>query len=835
MRRKENFNNNWFFHLGEIGHFPKAVKKAGTIAGLTNALDGESGDPIALSPIVKMMHQQQQSQEQQKEGEEKPTLFSVFFDKDISSDKTGWTAVDIPHDFRIEQDYKKTEDTNLITQGYLEGNIAYYRKVFKISKADEGNKIFLEFDGVMRNSSVWLNGCYLGDHVSGYIGFSYDITDLLKYGEEEGDNVLLVRTDTSKDVEGWWYEGAGIYRNVWLTKCDHLHIDIKEKVYVTTPLVSKEKAIVNIQTAVSNEYTVDKEYGLRSTIFTADGKEVASYLFGFCIEALETSIPAQQIEIETPKLWSTQQPNMYRLVSEIICENVIRDTFVTDFGVRKFEYTREGLFINGEHTVIKGVCCHQDFGGVGIALTGKIIEYKLQKLKEMGCNAYRTGAHPQSPELLDLCDRMGIIVMNDNRIMESSELKIEDLKSLIYRDRNHPCVFIWNLSNEEFIGGSFQGIRMLKRLVVITKKLDSIRPITTADMFGLFSEAYTNILDITGINYAEGPMLSGHIDDFCRKAPERLFINTENTASFSTRGIYEDMPDKGYCSSMDTQHTMFGAVMDSGTLGGAAGSTLPQNSWKFYLTHPYTGGIFVWSGFDYRGEAMPFHWPAVISNFGIMDICGFKKDYYYYFKSIWTEEPMIHIFPHWNWPDKIGEKIKLRCYTNCEQAELKVNGVSMGIKPSEENIIDWETEYTPGSIEARGFVNNILAAEVKTHTTEQAYKICIETQHNKLDADAQDIAILSISVRDKENRIIPTADNTITLTVSGEGKLHGVANGDPASHEPDKANERKCFNGRCLAIVKSTHTKGIIEIKADSPGLVSSTIKIRTGKQQSED
>ena len=814
-RTRENFDIDWMFYRGELGFIPKTVQKSGMIAGVTNVLGGnELGDPFPNYNLIKSMLSFATTSS---EEDTSHYILSLMLPKAPDDKETGWMPVNLPHDWRVEQEY--SDDKRLCMQGFLPGGIGYYRKVFKIPKSDEGKKIIIEFDGVMRNCSTWLNGCFLGDHIGGYTSFYYDITDLLKYGDDEGDNVILVRTDTLGGDEGWWYEGGGIYRHVFLCKYDRLHVD-QWGVFVYTEKIEDKKASLRAQITSFNEYTETKEYAVRFSIINPRQKTVVTDIKQCSAASLEKTTEKLNFILDKPMLWTTETPWLYKAVTEIIFEGNVVDRNEMIFGIRTIEYKSSGLFLNGNHIVIKGTCNHQDFAGVGVALPDSVQEYKIKKLKELGCNAYRSAHNPATPELLNVCDRLGMLVMEENRTPESTDNKLKDLEMLIRRDRNHPSIFMWSLGNEEFIGGSVQATRMLRRFASLAHVLDPSRPVTSPEIPQLLlNPDYFNILDVVGLNYGEATYNQQSLEGNKIKYPDKKFINTENVSFFSTRGVYEDNEGKAYCSNFGSQYSIMGSSMQGGT-------STPENSWNTYLRNTYTGGLFVWTGFDYRGEPMPFTFTGIASQFGIMDICGFPKDYYFYYKSIWNHEPVVHIMPHWTWPEKLGQLITVRVFTNCEEIELILNGKSIGKRNKFSDWIEWEINYVPGKLEAIGYINGTAVEKDIQETAGEPAEIALETDKSVL--SNREVAFITVSARDAQGRVVPEAMNKIVFDVFGSGFLLGVGNGDPGSREQDKSDTRRLFNGYCLALLQSSGKEGNILIKASSESLKSCEIEIET-------
>ena len=782
-RARENFDFNWQFHKGDIAM--KRSIKAGGQGGLTDANVKlvTTADTIIDYTDVKSA--------------------TVFYPRD-------WQQVNIPHDWVVENSF--VNDNSLGSQpagnGYLPTGIGFYRKEFDIPEADKGKKISIEFDGIFRNSTVWVNGHLLGNHQSGYTPSNYDLTDVLRYGNE-GKNVILVKVDAS-EYEGWWYEGGGIYRHVWLIKTDRLHVD-RFGTYVTTPSISSNEAVVSVKTTLKNEYKVAKNFTLLSKIVSNRGIVLDSVTSTQKIEPFSTIEVAHTEKIQKPLLWSPETPNLYKVQTEVIDNGKIIDSYETIFGVRTIEINRNGVFLNGKLYPVKGTSNHQDFAGLGVALPDKINWYKLKLLKEVGCNGYRTH-HPSTPEMLNMCDSMGILVLAENRHLSGSAEGLADLKTMLFRDRNHPSIFIWSMENEEWIQGSVTGTRILETLVETTHKIDPTRPVTAAMNHGRNEGGYSDVLDVVGYNYGDKQM--AYVKDY-ENHPKRIVFSTESTSFVSTRGEYENNWEKGYVSNLSKWQPDWGPF--------------PGEDWADIVKYPFLGGTFVWTGFDYRGEPTPYRWPCVTSHFGFMDLCGFPKDGYYAYKAAWTNNPVVHIFPHWNWPGKEGDSIQVHCYTNCEEVELVLNGKSMGKqKAVPYTKLIWPLLYKPGKLEARGYNKGKIVTKDIVETTTAPAQIALNSDCNILKADGCDVAVIRVAIKDAKGRVVPTADNLVKFSIEGPGKIIGTGNGDPSSHEPDKASQRKAFNGYCLVLVQTGKTPGDIRLKATSGTLKETEIILRS-------
>jgi len=781
-RTKMNFDFNWQFHKGDIAM--KLVVRVGQ-GGITD---------INVPVIAK-----------------KDTVINYTNFKSSSSIfPADWKEVNLPHDWCIEGTF--VEDNTLGSQpggnGYLPVGIGFYRKEFEIPESDKGKKISIEFDGIFRNSTVWVNGHLIGNHLSGYTPSNYDLSDFLRYGNE-GKNAILVKVDASQP-EGWWYEGCGIYRHVWLVKTDKLHVG-RFGTFVTTPSISDAEATVSIKTTLENEYKTARNISLLSKIVDKGGVIIGTKTTTQLLAPLEQLEISQMGSIKTPKLWSPETPNLYKVLTEVSENGTVLDTYETTFGVRRIEINKDGVFLNGKLYPVKGTCNHQDFAGVGVAVPDKINLYKIKILKETGSNAYRCTHHMPTPEVLDMCDSIGMLVLDENRHLSSSKDGLEDLSTMLYRDRNHPSIFMWSLENEEAMQGTIMGARILESMIETSHKIDPTRKVTAAMNHARNEGGYSDLLDVVGYNYGDKQL--AYVKDK-EKYPDRVMFCTEGTSFVSTRGEYENSWGKQTCSNSSLWQPGWGPY--------------PGEDWADIVKYPYLGGLFVWTGFDYRGEPTPFSWPSVASQFGFMDVCGFPKDGYYAYKAAWTNIPTVHIFPHWNWAGKEGQKMPVHCYTNCDEVELFLNGKSIGKqKAVPYKKLIWDLVYKPGKLEARGYKAGKLVAKDITETTTAPAQVTLDSDVNTIKADGCDVAIIKVAIKDAKGRVVPTADNLVKFSVEGPGKIIGVANGNPNSHEPDKASQRMAFNGYCMVLVQSDKTKGEVSLKASSPVLKGDEVIIK--------
>ncbi|HEV2692214.1 MAG TPA: beta-galactosidase GalA [Verrucomicrobiae bacterium] len=748
-----------------------------------------------------------------------------------SFDDSAWRVLDLPHDWVVELPFIMPEGpdgfvhaahgSKPLGREYSETSIGWYDRTFEIPASDVGRRISIDFDGVFRDAIIFLNGFYLGRHLSGYAPFSLDITDYVKYG---GKNVITVRVDATLN-EGWYYEGAGIYRHVWLRKTHPLHI-AKWGTFVQSEVRGKG-ALVSIGTELMNESDAALKGRVLSAILDAEGKLVATVPpKSFEIAAHDTLTMQTQVTVAHAALWSVEEPNLYRVVSQVETGGEVIDHDNATFGVRSIHFDPDrGFFLNGKPVKIKGTCVHQDHAGLGIAVPDRIHFERVTALKAMGANGWRTAHNQVATGLLDACDRQGMMVMAESRMMASTPEGLSQLEAMIRQSRNHPCIVIWSLANEEyFYQGTPTGARIVSTMKRLVKKMDPTRPVTAAMNCGWVKEGVSSVVDVQGFNYwngelpdekvnKKGRLLAADVDRFHKEFPHLPCIGTEISNGNGTRGIYVDNPARG--------HTR---------LSNAAA----EEWWKIYDERPFLSGGFAWSGIDYRGEPGPYDLVSVNAQSGILDTCCFPKDIFYYYKSWWSSEPVLHLFPHWNWAGKEGQAIDVWCYTNLDSVEFFVNGKSLGSKTVERNShVRWTAIYQPGVIEVQGSKSGKVILTARRETTGASAKLVLRASQIRLVADGQDVSSVTIEVQDAQGRVMPTAGNKLNFKLSGEGKIIGVGNGDPGCQEADKpdsleAATRSAFNGLCLAIVQATKNAGTIELEAFADGLEPAKILIQS-------
>ena len=771
-------------------------------------------------------------------------------------DDSGWRTLDLPHDWAIEGDFDEHNPSGT-GGGALPGGIGWYRKSFTVSKKDQGQIISIEFDGVYMNSSVYLNGHLLGTRPYGYISFSYDLTPYLNWDE---DNVISVKVDNSDQPNSRWYSGCGIYRDVRIVVTHPVHVG-QWGTYITTE-ITDQYTVANVDVTIENDSPDPVEITVYSAILDANRKGV-SQMADHLIATSGTNTIRQHVYMTDPNLWSTEDPYMYTMITEIRLDGKTIDSYATPFGIRTIEFRADsGFWLNGNHVRINGVCNHHDLGCLGAATNRRAIERQLQILKEMGCNGIRCSHNPPSPILLDLCDRMGFLVMDEafdmwrRRKTERDYARFfdewyeRDLTDLVVRDRNHPSIVLWSIGNEVLeqwsdakadtlsleqanlilnMGHSEDQLAaegemsvnslITARLAEIIRNLDSTRPITAgcnepSPGNHLFR---SGAIDVIGYNYH-----NQNVPSVPRLFPGKPFIITESVSALMTRGFYE-MPsnqmmtrparwDRPYynptfsCSAYDNVCTPWGSHHEENLI--------------FLNSQPFVAGQYIWTGFDYIGEPTPYGWPARSSYFGIVDLAGFPKDIYYLYQSEWTDTPVLHLFPHWNWEP--GQQIDMWCYyNNADEVELYINGVSQGIRSKDADHLHvvWNVTFEPGTVKVVARRNGVETASQEIHTAGEPAQIRLTPDRSTISSNGTDLSFVTVEILDKDGNLCPNAENLVEFAIDGKGFIAGVDNGSPISLERFKDNKRKAFYGKCLVVLQNNGKKGDIKLKAESEGL----------------
>ena len=735
-------------------------------------------------------------------------------------DDSAWQEVQVPHDWVTTLPYAKeashSHGYKTVGYKYPDTSIGWYRKTINIPANDLGKRLMLRFDGIFRNARVWFNGFYMGTEPSGYATQLYDITPYIKYGE---DNLICVRADATLE-EGWFYEGAGIYRDVWLEKSAEVSVAPFGTFVYAELKEPYTEAKLKIETEVSNSSLKPQLCEVTQRLLDADGNEIASSASTTLgLKSKETVTTKQSISITSPHLWSTADPYLYKVETTISQNGKIVDVYTTNTGIRDIAFSSEqGFLLNGKPMKLKGVNMHQDHAGVGSAIPDALQAWRIKQLKAFGCNAYRASHNPMTPALLDICDREGILVINENRLMGINEEHLRLLERMIKRDRNHPSVIMWSDGNEEWgLENTIQGTRLAEAMREYTKLYDPTRPSTVANAGG--TELIKG-LDVVGFNY----IVQNDVDNRKKANPSWKIVGTEETSGCGTRGWYFDTPEYP------------GRMISINRTDKPGVENVIERGWKFYDERPWAAGLFYWTGFDYRGEPNPLEYPATDSEFGILDYCGFWKDEAWYLKSWWTDEPTLHIFPHWNLQGHEGEEVELWAYSNCDEVELTVNGKKLGRQKMPKNgHLKWKATYQPGKVVATGYKNGKRILTEVIATTKPAFKTVLKADRQTIDADGRDVAVITIEIQDKKGRIVPNACPMLKFNLEGDARIIGAGNGDPMYLGEDHPKNPNCkefsipaFNGLAQILVQSYDTPSTITLRCQSDGLKTGNVVIQS-------
>lgn len=768
--------------------------------------------------------------------------------KNISFDDADWRTLNLPHDWSIEFPFDSASPTGN-GGGALRGGLAWYRKTFTIPAGDQSKNIFIDFDGVYKNSEVWINGHYLGKRPNGYISFEYELTPYLKFGNEK--NVIAVKVDNSMQPNSRWYSGSGIYRNVWLVSKEKISVD-HWGTFITTPQVTNSSATVVIKTNLINQSNKNKNVKLVTSFLNSDGKEVAKVASDIQL-SIDKNETEQKAEIKNPVLWSDEHPYLYKAITKIISSEKVVDVYETTFGIRYFKFdVDKGFLLNGKHVKIKGVCDHHDLGCLGTAVNKRALERQLELLKGMGCNAIRTSHNPPAPELLELADKMGFVIMDEAFDMWKKEKTkfdyhldwdqwhVKDLQDQILRDRNHPSVFIWSVGNEiqEQWGTDkdSSGTTIIRELNAIVKSLDTSRPTVTAnnEIHPWNKLLQANVTDLIGYNYHVNYWNKDTITKFWGNKP---FIVTESVSALETRGHYDHLrsdsirrwPGANWddpCNTCNTDLTV--NAYDNVSAGWG---TTHEETMKVFQKNDFISGEFIWTGFDYIGEPTPYPWPARSSYFGIIDLAGFPKDVYYMYQSVWTDKTVLHILPHWNW--KSGDTVDVWAYYNhADEVELFLNGKSLGTKKKlgDDLHVMWRVPFVAGTLKAVSKKDGKIVLTKEIKTAGKPAKIELIADRKNIKADGKDLSFITARVVDAAGNIVPDADNLIQFSVKGEAGIIGTDNGLQTSMESFKSNTHKAFSGLCLAVVQSKEKESNVVVTASSQGLQTASVIISIKK-----
>lgn len=765
-RERLSLDRGWLFHLGDIA-MPEI--KDGD-ASYTNAKAGNAGGAAATT-----------------------------------YDDSGWRKLDLPHDWAVEGPFDPKGNS---AQGYRPRGAGWYRRYLRIDASERGRHMELQFDGIATHATVWVNGNVVHRNWSGYNASNIDITPYLRYGD--ATNTIAIRADATP-MEGWWYEGAGIYRHAWLVKTSPVHV-VTDGVFATARHVKGSHWSIPVAVTLDNSGAKASKVSVEVSLFAPDGKLVVTKTQPVSVPVLTQTTVKLPLAIESPARWSLEQTNLYRVSVTVKQDGKTVDQTSLKTGFRTIGFDpQQGFFLNGQHVKLQGVCIHQDHAGVGVAVPDAIWEYRLRRLKELGVNAIRFSHNAVAPEVMDMVDRMGFLVMDENRNFNPSPDYMKQLEWMVRRDRHRPGVILWSVFNEEPEQGTEVGYEMVRRMVAAVKALDDTRPVTAAMNGGYFSERnVAQAVDVVGANY--------HVPDYDRfhkENPTKPFTSSEDTSGFMTRGEFTTDPKKNLIASYDEDFAQWG--------------NSHRDAWEAIISRKFVAGGFVWTGFDYRGEPTPNLWPSVSSVFGIMDVNGFPKTAYFMHQVQWIKNrPLIHLAPHWNWAGKEGKNIRVMVMANVERAKLLLNG-----RPIAEAKVDnlrmnyFNVPYEAGKLEAIGYSQGREVARTSVETTGPALALELVPDRADLAGDGRDAMPVTVRAVDAQGRPVPLEAAAVTFDVQGAGQSIGHGNGDPNSHEDEKGSTRKLFNGLAQLIVQSRfESQGALRIAASAPGLKTASVSI---------
>lgn len=714
----------------------------------------------------------------------------------MAYDDSDWQSVRVPHDWASFQPFVETAN---VSQGYRPRGIGWYRRTLRLDPADRGKRIELQFDAIATHATIWVNGSLVAHNWSGYNTINIDLTPFARFGDET--NVIAVRVDAAA-MEGWWYEGAGLYRHVWLIRrapvaiaTDGVHCDPRKgadgqwrvPVAVTLSSVAREARTVRVE----------------AELFAPDGRSLANAASEATVGSLDETVATLTLAAGSPMLWSVERPTLHRVVTRVIADGAAVDERRIPIGFRTLRFDADtGFFLNDRPVKLKGVCLHQDHAGVGVAVPDALIRWRLERLKAMGCNAIRCSHNAPATEFLDLCDRMGFLVMDENRQFNPAPETTAQLEWMVRRDRNHPSIILWSVFNEEPMQGTEAGAEMVRRMAHAVHRLDDSRPVTAA-MNGSFFDPVnvSSVVDVTGFNYYQGDY-----DKFHRLYPRRPLTSSEDTSAFETRGAYASDPAKHVITSYDDEAASWGGTH--------------RATWQAIADRPFVAGGFVWTGFDYHGEPTPFAWPTVSSFFGILDLCGFPKTAFDIHRAAWTDDaPVVGLVPHWNWAGKEGQPIRVFVASNAEQVRLSLNGRDLGTQAVDRLQGNaWTVPYAPGRIEVVAIRGGRAVARAAQETAGPPVALRLTPARTVMAGDDEDAQPVTIDAVDAAGRHVPTANLATRFTVEG-ATIIGVGNGDPNSHEAEKGGARSLFNGLAQAILQAGTGRGSIVMRAEADGL----------------
>ncbi|WP_447726105.1 beta-galactosidase GalA [Sphingomonas koreensis] len=714
----------------------------------------------------------------------------------LTFDDSDWPEVDLPHDWAIEPPVDRAAN---IAQGYRRRGIGWYRRTIRLDPALQGKFLEIDFGAIATHATIWFNGTIVDRNWSGYNGVQVDVTPYARFGDEL--NTIAIRVDADP-MEGWWYEGAGIYRHVWLAVREPVHI-VTDGVHCDPRRAADGSWTVPVTVTLNNIATASRKVRVNASLEDPNRSFIAAAVAELEVAPLVPIEANFSLSPTDPKLWSPDSPMLYPLVVRVLDGDKLLDERRINIGFRWFRFdSRTGFHLNGRPLKIKGTCNHQDHAGVGTAIPDALWDWRVRRLKALGSNAIRMSHNAPPVELLDACDRHGLLVMNENRQFNPSPDYMAQLEWLVRRDRNRPSVFMWSVFNEEPMQGSSQGYEMVRRMAAAVKALDGSRPVTAAMNDGMFTPSnVSHAVDVVGFNYQ-----IAQYDKYHTAFPDKPLTSSEDTSAFSTRGEWASDKARNIMTSYDDEGAPWGATHTA--------------AWKAIAERPFLAGGFVWTGFDYHGEPTPFEWPSTSSFFGIMDICGFPKLAFHQHRAQWIDdEPVLALQPHWNWPGKEGQPIRVVALTNAERVVLLLNG-----KPAGEAMVDrlnmpeFQVPYAPGKLEAIGYRGGREVARTHIETTGAPVALRITPDRRVMLGDGEDAQPLTIDAIDRAGRHVPTANYPVSFTIEG-GKITGLGNGNPNDHDPEKGDARKLFNGLAQVIVQAASSRGKLMLRATAPGL----------------
>ncbi|MGR4863626.1 beta-galactosidase GalA [Caulobacter sp. LARHSG274] len=709
-------------------------------------------------------------------------------------DDSEWPTVTLPHDF---VSFQPIEPNANRAQGYRRRGLAWYRNTLRFAPEDEGKHIELEIGAAATFATVWFNGTIVARNFSGYNAIRIDLTPFARYGENA--NSLAIRVD-AQAMEGWWYEGGGLYRDVRILKRQAVHI-ATDGVYAN-PVKGERGWTVPVEVTVASIAAADRPVTVMTELRDPAGVVVAAQSVGLAVPALDSAVARLTLDVAAPRLWSIAAPALYTVRTRLMDGEACLDEVATPCGFRTIRFdAARGLLLNDAPVKVQGVCLHQDHAGVGVAIPDAIWAFRIRRLKELGCNAIRCSHNAPSPVLLDLCDRYGLLVMDENRQFNPTPEYMAQLEWMVQRDRNHPSVFLWSVFNEEPMQGSAAGREMVRRMVHAVKALDRTRPVTAAMNSGYFEPAnVSQAVDVVGFNYNHQSY-----DAFHAAHPDLPMISSEDTSAFMTRGDYASDPGRHVLDSYDDQ----------------IGIDTHRAAWRAIAERDFVAGGFVWTGFDYHGEPSPSGWPTNSSQFGIMDLCGFDKAAFYIHQAQWVKDrPVLWLVPHWNWAGREGQPIKVMAMSNLDEVEVRLNGMSQGrqrVDPFEMN--SWSVAYAPGTLEAVGYRAGAVAARTRVQTTGEAAALKVTSDRVRARGDGRDAVAFRIEAADAQGRPHPLAKPLARFAVEG-GEIIGLGNGDPNCLDPEKGDRRALYNGLAQVIVRPREGfSGDLVLTASAEGL----------------